>query len=432
MNQIKFKKIIGILLIIILICLTLAYFNLGGDKLQIKDKSTDLNKDLSKQFSLPNGFGVSFHFNGASPDTVLMKNAGINIARTDLFWSEIEKKRGFYDYAGYDQLTKDLIESGIKPYYILNYSNKLYEKNFSIVTEKGQSAFVDYVDDVTSRYSGYGIVWEIWNEPNLIEYWDTRPNYKDYSTLLENVSKIIRKNDPTGIIVAPALAGLNGDSLIWLEEILKRGLLDNIDAISVHPYRSTSPETVIKDYKKLRVLLNKYSKKNFQIISGEWGYSTARQWNKLNISEKQQAQYLIRMFLVNEWSNIPITIWYDWKNDGIEAKEKEHNFGIRQNDVSKSKESYIALKVMTKTLSNYSLSKRIDVGNPSDFVFKFRNKLGNPLLVYWTTEADHFIKLSELEQGNILSMYGEELGNFNLEKDNIVEITTSPRYLIYK
>ncbi|MGE7759130.1 cellulase family glycosylhydrolase [Peribacillus sp. NPDC097895] len=432
MNQIKLKKLIGFLIITILICLTLAYFNLGGDKPLIKDKSSELNKDLSKQLPLPNGFGVSFHFNGTSPDTVLMKNAGINIARTDLFWSEIEKKRGFYDYSGYDQLTEDLIESGIKPYYILNYSNKLYEKNFSIVTEKGQNAFVDYVDDVTSRYSGYGIVWEIWNEPNLIEYWDTRPNYEDYSKLVKNVSKVIRKNDPTGIVVAPALAGLNNDSLIWLEEILKRGLLENIDALSVHPYRTSSPETVIEDYQKLRDLLNKYNKKNFPIISGEWGYSTAREWNNLNISEKQQAQYLIRMFLVNEWSNIPITIWYDWKNDGIDSKEREHNFGIRQNDVSKSKESYIALKVMTKTLSNYSLSKRIDVGNPSDFVFEFKNKLGDILIVYWTIEGDHLIKLPEPENGSIISMYGDNLGRYNLENDTILEITASPRYLIYK
>ncbi|MCF7623644.1 MULTISPECIES: beta-galactosidase [Bacillaceae] len=429
MHHIKYKKWLGIFLIVLLIGVISVYMKLGNNDTLTEVNTFKTNNNLSDQTPMPYGIGVAFHFTGNPPDIMMMKTAGINVARTDLFWSKIEKVQGKYDYTEYDELTDGLIKSGIKPYYILNYSNQLYEKNFSIVTKEGQEAFVNYVDDVTKRYKGHGIVWEIWNEPNLLKYWDTRPNYEDYSTLVIKVSKVIRKNDPSGIIVAPALAGLNDEALMWLDEILKKKVLDNIDAISVHPYRTTSPETVIQDYKTLRDLLKKY-KKDFPIISGEWGYSTGKEWYNLKLTEKQQAQYLVRMFLINEYQEIPISIWYDWKNDGTDSNEGEHNFGIRQNDVSKSKEAFIALSTMTNILSGYVFSNRIDVGNPNDFVLEFSNLKGENVTVFWTTDIDHQIKFSGQGKRQIISMYGDNLGNFILDNSTTLEITASPRYLI--
>ena len=97
---------------------------------------------------------------------------------------------------------------------------------------------------------------------------------------------------------------------------IKKDALDYVDAISVHPYREWEPESVTEDYKSLRELIKKYSSKPIPIISGEWGYSTANGWNGLNLSEEQQAAYLVRMLLINQLNHIPISIWYDWKNDG--------------------------------------------------------------------------------------------------------------------
>ena len=139
----------------------------------------------------------------------------------------------------------------------------------------------------------------------------------EYSLLLKQTSKTIKKNDPSGIVVAPALAGLSEESLKWLEELFKKDVLDYIDAVSVHPYRSWEPESVAYEYKVLRELIKKYSSKPIPIISGEWGYSTANGWYGLNLSEEQQAAYLVRMFLINKLNNIPISIWYGWENDGM-------------------------------------------------------------------------------------------------------------------
>lgn len=432
MKRSKYIKWGWAFFIILVICI-IVYLGLLIEKDKSdKEKKPQINKYLSNKNPVSSSVGIAFHFTGNPIDISMMREAGIKIARTDLLWSEVEKRKGKYEYEQYDELTEGLINSGIKPYYILNYSNRIYEDNFSIVTNKGQEAFINYVDDVTSRYKGKGIIWEVWNEPNTLKYWDTRPNYDDYAHLVEKASKVIRKNDPSGIVVAPALAGLNDESLRWLEEVLKRGMLDNIDAISIHPYRAYLPETVIQDYKQLRDLLSKYGKKDLPIISGEWGYPSEVQWYNIKLSEKQQAQYLVRTYLINTYQKIPISIWYDWKNDGDKLDEVEHNFGIRGYDVSKSKESYTALKNMTKVLHGYIFRKRIDVGNPNDFVLEFLNPKGKKVIVFWTTDADHHIKIPGSGKGDIIFMYGDYIGGFTLNTHSTLDITSSPRYLIFQ
>ena len=59
----------------------------------------------------------------------MISDAGFNMVRTDLFWSVIETTKGVYDFEsfGYDTLTRELIKEDIRPYYVLDYSNTLYE-----------------------------------------------------------------------------------------------------------------------------------------------------------------------------------------------------------------------------------------------------------------------------------------------------------------
>lgn len=381
--------------------------------------------------NIPNGFGVSIHFTGEKIDIDLIRDAGFKIVRKDIFWNHVEREKQLFNFAGYDQLTQSLIKNGIRPYYILDYSNSLYEKNRSVVTKEGQDAFVRYVSKVTSRYKGKGVIWEIWNEPNIGKFWNPQPNFDEYLNLVKRVSKTIKENDSSGIVVAPALAGLNDESLKWLEELLKKGFLNYIDALSVHPYRSQTPETVIVDYQKLRILLSKYSSKDITILSGEWGYSTAQGPGTANMNEYTQANYLVRMFLINLLSDIPISIWYDWKNDGIDLSNREHNFGIVQNDIKVTKKAYLAVNVLNHKLSKYQLISRIDVGNPNDYILHFKNKDNGNILVCWTSKDKHTVTVPfKYSGGHILSMFGEKVGEIKKASQLSLEVINSPKYII--
>lgn len=421
-NKSLFRKISIVVFIIVYI------FTINYDRKFNKQRHSTFFSDI-----IPNGSGVNIHFTGNPIDIDLIKDAGFKIVRQDIFWEALEKKPAIFDFenSGYDELTEALLDQGIRPYYILDYSNSLYEpSNKAIVTKEGEDAFIRYVDEVTSRYKNKKIIWEIWNEPNGTA-WQPKPNFVEYASLVKRASKTIKENDPSGTVVAPALAELNDNSLKWLEEIFKLGTLNYIDAISVHPYRGENPETVVGDYKALRKLVGQYSSKNIPILSGEWGYSMKPGWRGLNISEDSQADYLVRMFLINLLSDIPITVWYDWKNDGTDLYNSEHNFGLRQNDVNIAKKSYLAINTMNYILSGFKLNTQVHIGSPNDYVLNFKNEQGETVIVYWTSESKHKVNIPlENQKNEILDIYGKKVEDVQGKGTVETEIFNSPRYII--
>ena len=52
-------------------------------------------------------------------------------------------------------------------------------------------------------------------------------------------------------------------------------------------------------------------------LSGEWGYSVipAGKTYSFVTSDAQQASYFDREMLWNAMNGIPLSIWYDWRND---------------------------------------------------------------------------------------------------------------------
>ena len=176
----------------------------------------------------------------------------------DLAWGAVERKKGVYEFekSGYDALTKGCSKRGIRILYILDYSNRLYESDRSVRTEQGRRAFAAFAEAAAKRYAGKGILWEIWNEPNIKQFWRPQPSVDDYCKLVEETTPRIKKTDPSGLVVAPATSTIPFN---WLEQCFKKGLLKWIDVVSVHPYRPQAPETVIKDYARLRELITRYA-----------------------------------------------------------------------------------------------------------------------------------------------------------------------------
>jgi hypothetical protein len=383
---------------------------------------------LDTLLTIPNGFGINIHFVGEPYDLDLIAEAGFKFIRMDFGWASIEREKGVYDFehSGYDALTEGCLKRGISPLYIFDYSNKLYEESNSVLTAEGREAFAKFAEASVKRYEGKQILWEIWNEPNIQQFWVPQPSVDAYTALVETTSSRIKKAVPSAIVVAPATSGIPFE---WLEACFKNGMLNWIDALTVHPYRAQAPETVIKDYEKLRDLLKKYApERDIPIISGEWGYSVIN-WDKNRMSEEQQAQYLVREFLINYYMGIPVNIWYDWKNDGVDVNEREHNFGTMTNDL-KPKQAYLAVKALATLLDGYSVVERIDLGKDEDFALKLK-KGESKALAFWTMEKEHEIKLPlSIKNGNLFSMFGEKA--IENPKDGKVTLMQSPQYLITK
>jgi len=311
---------------------------------------------LSSEFPspmVPDGLGVNIHFTGEpARDLDLLQAGGFKFIRMDFAWQSIEKEKGVYDFAPYDELTAALAKRGIRALYILDYSNPLYEAEQSVRTEEGRQAFARFAATAAERYRGKGIIWELWNEPN-IGFWKPQPSVDDYMKLAKAVFPAIREADPGATRVAPATSGVPLD---FLEQCFRRGLLELVDGVTVHPYRQDPPEGAAADYLRLRALIARYrpDRPDLPILSGEWGYSSV--WK--GFDPELQGRYLARQFLTNLSMGVPVSIWYDWHDDGQDPKESEHHFGTVAFDYQ-PKPAYLEMQRLVGALRGMSFVKRL-------------------------------------------------------------------------
>lgn len=353
--------------------------------------------------TLPDGVGVNIHFvRGHEKDLDMIAAAGFKVVRMDFLWSAVERKKGVYDWSAYDALTANLERRGLRPYYILDYSNPLYEKEvFSTnpvtrqvagpVPESPQhpesiAAYARWAAAAAKHFRGRGVIWEIWNEPN-ISFWKPTPDVAQYTTLALAAAKAMRAADPQACIVGPTTSGFDWK---FLKAVFKSGLLQYLDGVSVHPYRGGKPpETAGRDFRRLRKLIARYAPagRKIPIVSGEWGYSSYTR----GVSLKTQAEFAARQQLSNLLNGVPISIWYDWKNDGGNPAENEQNFGTVTQDL-KPKPAYLAIRALTRALSGYRIARRDDTGNEKDFVLVLTNAVGRTKLAAWTLGKPHSIR----------------------------------------
>ena len=335
--------------------------------------------------AIPNTIGVNIHFTDPQPGEVkMLSEAGFQWVRMDFVWKATELEKGKYDFSSYDRLLNALAERKLRPLFILDYTNSLYDNDAAPFTDEGRQAFASWAAAAVHHYRGRGILWEIYNEPNT-GFWTPSPKVSDYVKLALVTSKAIHDVAPGEQIIGPAVWGVD---LEFIEECFRSGLLNYWSAVSVHPYRKTEPETVVPDYARLRDLITRYAPagKRIPIISSEWGYSSASS----NIDEGKQAALLARQMLINQSQGIALSIWYDWHDDGRNPSEIEHHFGTvlspiynQRDPLYDPKPAYRSVQTLSSLLNGFVFSSR-ESSADTDYVLVFRGK-GDSMLAVWTT-----------------------------------------------
>ena len=398
--------------------------------------------------------GVSAHFTKSYPpkpgEIKMIADAGFRWVRTDFVWVDTDpgpiRPRG-YDFSFYDRLVEELDRYQIRAIFILDYHNCQYyngesgkkacmsDEPESPHTEEQRNAFAQWAAAAAGHFRGHGVYWEIYNEPN-IDFWKSpspqREKVNEYVKLAVTTSKAIRAAAPNETIIGPATAKID---LGFIGACLDAGLLDYWSAVSVHPYRESYPETAATEYEGLRHLIAQHQPraKNISIISGEWGYSA---WGRM--TEETQGKYLVRQFLSNLANDIPLSIWYDWRDDDWASPGAERHFGTvknpyneRSNPVFAMKPAYVAAKTLTENLRGYHLSKRLQVGTSNDYILMFDN--GRSVrLAAWTTSTAHSITIP-VKAGSVrvTGWRGDTLA-MRIAEDRglIVTLTDDPQYFI--
>ena len=222
------------------------------------------------------GLGVNIHFTEPHPGELeMIRAAGFRWVRMDFTWAATEPEPGRYDFAKYDALLAGLEKNGLRGYFILDYGHPRYAEagdkhpfTRRAGTQEFRDAFAKWAVAAIGHFKGRGIVWELWNEPNIAGFWKPKPDVQQYIALAKTAAAALEKAGllgksrtfPSGTkrevagecLVGPATSVID---LPFLDACFAAGLLEVFDAVSVHPYRQGAPESVAEEYRALRLLI---------------------------------------------------------------------------------------------------------------------------------------------------------------------------------
>jgi len=355
---------------------------------------------------VPEGLGVNIHFVAPSPveerDLDMIAYAGFKLVRMDLFWHLVEHEKGVYDLSGYRALTEALRRRGLRPLYILDYGNPHYDDGLPPSSDEGRRAFTSFARKAAEEIGTYAL-WEVWNEPNIAVFWKPQPNVEDYVKLAFATVAAVKEACTSCVVLAPATSGVDVN---FISSAASLGLLDRIDAVSVHPYRDSNPETALGDYERLRAVV-----KGMVVVTSEWGYPTAGRYGNV-VDVWRQAQYAARIYLVNLMAGVPVTILYDWRDDGLSLDDSEQNFGLVSHHVRGPewffvKPAWYGLYNLNQRLAGLSLAERLNLGT-GVYAIRFERQGGSRIVV-WTDRGEREVELNVgLEKVKLVHLFGLE------------------------
>jgi hypothetical protein len=157
--------------------------------------------------------------------------------------------------------------------------------------------------------------WQIWNEPNIPNYWP-KPFARGYVKLLRATHRAIHRADPRARLV---LSGLTNDSWNALVKIYKAGGKRWFDVVALHPY-TAKVKGLIKILAYVRYGMRRFHDGRKHIVLTEMSWPSAAGKVKHigfnEVTEKQQARRVTAAFELlaryRRHFRIEAAYWYTW------------------------------------------------------------------------------------------------------------------------
>ena len=174
-----------------------------------------------------------------------MKSMGMTTVRVDANWAGGEPTQGSFDWTTLDSImssvhqvgmTADLIIDGCPPWAAAQGATGQFAQPAS------PAQFAAWAAAVAARYGPKGAgYFEIWNEPNLSNFWSPSPNPAAYTADLQAAYVAIKAADPASVVISAGLAAIdsnsgNIDPVTFLGAMYNDGAKGHFDAVGDHPY----------------------------------------------------------------------------------------------------------------------------------------------------------------------------------------------------
>ena len=192
-----------------------------------------------------------------SQDAQLLSQAGANSARITVDWSWVEKSQGKLDLSMYDPVYNAWITHGIRPVFIVTGSPQwAWPVGWQWLSTcvDGQpchvppdplkdSDWASFVGAVAARFPLARAI-EVWNEPNLQDFFATGVDPQRYTQLLKAAYSAVKAVNPAMPVLGGSLAsGANEDAgaasygiAPFLRAMYAAGARGSMDGLSIHAY----------------------------------------------------------------------------------------------------------------------------------------------------------------------------------------------------
>jgi polysaccharide biosynthesis protein PslG len=258
---------------------------------------------------------------------------GASVGRIYVSWGAMEQQRGSYHWANIDLAYWTMIASGLRP--VLNVVGAPAWARPAGVTCTGcqyppapayDGAWQQFLRLLAARYNGAMAI-EIWNEPNLANFFAPKADPVRYTSLLRQAHGAIKSVAPQIAVVSGGLAGTgmaprNGMADgAFLTAMYRAGAKGAMDAIGHHPYPASHPLVHDMNVTVQRVRdARNAARDNKPIWVTEVGLSTATA-NLAGhdfVSEAEQASALQTMYCsLAAMPDVPVALVFRFADTGV-------------------------------------------------------------------------------------------------------------------
>ena len=212
-------------------------------------------------------------------------------------------------------------------------------------------AWSTFVHRVAARHRDLCGHWEIWNEPNISVFWEPKPDPDALTDVVKAGYVAAKRGDPECTVITPGLAGpghRKEAAFAYLDRLFELGGADYCDAVSIHPYRQSTPEA-----SDLEGDLRRIVDKAEQCSARRRLWYTENCWTTQiggGSSERRQALMLPRGYVLSLGTGlVERLIWFRLHDPGIDRFYTEHNYGMCHHDLT-PKPAYFAHMTVARLL----------------------------------------------------------------------------------
>lgn len=350
--------------------------------------------------------GLTVHTADPTNDELdLIAAGGWSNIRMVMNWNRVETVAGQYNFDYGGQWPVDVLyqrwstQRNKQNLFILDDvgTNSLYGARWS---QAWQVGFVNFAAATASKYKNSNNIYEILNEPFVDPIDPNGVTPAQYVNFVGNVASAMRAVDPNVKIIGPAVSPLSGFAPDYLKAWFVAGLLNHVDAVSLHPYTwQGPPEQIVQMYDDVRSWMQYYGGQVKPIVTSEVGWYTTPATN--GVSYQTQADYLARYHLINLSQGVLGSVQYTFRDlTHPDPQDPENSYGVMdvldtEPTLADAKPAYFAVQQLAQALDGKQFSARMDNGNSNDWLLVFNGPGGVQTLAAWTTNGSHNVNFPE-------------------------------------